>query len=99
MTHLSALLDQVSEMVPLTQSVVLWLAAQFDRTLSRYEAGESLVWKDAGTLTATAYFVAEAMGLACCAVGVTGEPHLSALLDAGRSMQGVGGILIGERLI
>jgi len=76
---------------------MLWFAAQFDRTLSRYNNGESLVWRDSGALAATIALVAECLHLSSCAIGITGEPFISQILDSKGALVGVGGLLIGQR--
>ena len=90
-------LDSIDNVVNTDHATIVWLAAQFDRTLSRYENGESLVWRDSGVLIATIGLVAECLDLNCCAVGITGEPFISALLKSKSKVVGVGGILIGRR--
>lgn len=77
---------------------VLWYAAQFSRTRAHYELADSLVWRDAGALLATMALVAELLELACCPLGVTGEPHLSRVLKSGDAVVGVGGCVIGSRV-
>jgi SagB-type dehydrogenase family enzyme len=76
--------------------VILWHAAQFDRTLSKYEEGETLVWRDAGVLVGMTALVAEALTLACCPIGLTGEPVLSNVLGSGGRVRGVGGCIVGR---
>ena len=76
---------------------LLWHAAQFERTGSRYIDGESLVWRDAGALVVTISLLAELLDLSCCAIGATGEPHLSRALGSGERVVGVGGCVIGRR--
>jgi SagB-type dehydrogenase family enzyme len=92
------LISSASEALGTAPGVVLWHAAQFARTESKYEFAESLVWRDAGVLIALTTLVCEALGLACCPLGITGEPHLSATLGSGDRVQGVGGCVIGTRL-
>jgi SagB-type dehydrogenase family enzyme len=76
---------------------VLWHAAQPARTMSRYSNGSSLVWRDAGALVAMTAIVAEALGLACCPIGITGEPWLSRALNSSSAVLGVGGCVVGDR--
>lgn len=95
---LENLFSSISEIINAKNSTILWLAAQFDRTLSRYKHGESLVWRDAGVLIATISLVAECLRLNCCAIGITGEPFISQLLSSNRDVVGVGGMLVGQRL-
>jgi SagB-type dehydrogenase family enzyme len=85
----------ISQVVPVGQAMVLWFGAQFDRTMSKYKNGESLVWRDTGALIAVISLVAEALNMNSCALGVTGEPFLSRLLDSEGKVVGVGGMLIG----
>jgi SagB-type dehydrogenase family enzyme len=47
--------------------------AHFERTLARYPAGSSLVWRDAGILLGLLQLVATDLGLASCIVGATGS--------------------------
>jgi SagB-type dehydrogenase family enzyme len=86
----------VDEVVAPEQARILWFGAQFERTLSKYENGESLVWRDAGALLATLSFVAECLSLNCCAIGITGEPFISGLLGKNSNVVGVGGLLVGR---
>lgn len=91
------LLDKMEEVVPPAEGVLFWHVAQFHRTLAAYSNGESLVWRDAGALTAVTCLVAEAIDLACCPIGITGEPWLSEALGSRSRAVGVGGCIIGSR--
>jgi SagB-type dehydrogenase family enzyme len=90
------LLQQADQVLKIDGAALIWFAAQFGRTLSKYTYGESIVWRDAGALLATLSFVAAAIGLNFCALGLTGEPSLSQLLDSGNMVLGVGGCLVGK---
>jgi SagB-type dehydrogenase family enzyme len=94
--NIAGLVLAAERVLPRQEATVLWFGAQFERTLSRYENGDSLVWKDAGALTATFSFVAEALGLNFCPIGVTGEPYLSQSLQTVKVI-GVGGAYVGNR--
>jgi SagB-type dehydrogenase family enzyme len=85
------------QLLPHTEGLVIWFAAQFDRTLSKYDDGESLVWRDAGALLATMHLTAEALRLNFCALGHTGEPLISAMLEGQATAIGVGGCVVGSR--
>lgn len=76
-------------------SIVLF-AANVDRTLAKYENGESLVWRDSGALLALCYLVAEGLGMHCCGLGITGEPWLSRLIQSHSGVSGVGGCVVGR---
>jgi SagB-type dehydrogenase family enzyme len=95
--NLDRFFSLLNEVIDVEQATVVWCAAQFARTLSRYENGESLVWRDAGALIANISLVAECLGLNCCAVGITGEPYVSGFLDSRQSVLGAGGVLVGQR--
>ena len=94
---LQSFTSKVDEVLPLNNGCIVWFAAQFDKTLSKYQGGESLVWLDAGCLLATTYMVAEALGLNCCAIGITGEPYISRMLCAAPLIEGVAGCLIWKK--
>ena len=61
-------------------SLVL-LVADFTAMLARYPAGASLVWRDAGALTATIHLACTAAGLGSVVLGV-GGPVATPLRDA-----------------
>lgn len=88
---------EVDAVLPVGNAVILWFVAQFDRTMSKYQNGESLIWLDAGALLATIYFVAEALGLACCAVGITGAPWVTQALGGEDRLDGLCGCLLWRR--
>lgn len=90
------LIDKSEEVLPRNQATIIWLGAQFDRTMSRYEYGESLVWKDSGVLTSIIALVAESLELNCCPLGITGEPYFSKAFKTSQ-LVGVGGIYVGSR--
>jgi SagB-type dehydrogenase family enzyme len=75
---------------------VLWLVADRQRTLSRYEHGDSLIWRDAGALLGTISIAAEALALNCCAYGITGNSWVAEILPPTRFV-GVGGCVVGAR--
>lgn len=77
--------------------VAMWHVAQPRRTAARYDAAESLIWRDAGALIATTAMTCEALALACTPLGATGEPWLSAVLAGDGRVVGVGGCVIGSR--
>lgn len=93
---LKNLLTKTAEILPPRDATIIWFGAQFQRTLSRYQNGDSIVWKDAGALTATFTFVAEALELNSCPIGITGEPYFSQCFQT-EKLIGVGGIYVGNR--
>lgn len=90
-------MQEVEKAGDLDGARIIWFAADFELMLSRYENGESLVWRDVGALVSTMCFVAEALQFACCPIGMTGEPYISALFDSTDRISGAGGILVGAR--
>lgn len=80
--------------VPAQEATILWLAG--DRVLisNFYDEGESLLWRDSGSLAAVITLVAEALGIGTCILGISGEPCLSKAFDG--NLAGFGAILIGE---
>jgi len=89
--------EKLSAVVHPGEGTIIWFAADFDKTLARYEAGESLVWRDAGALAATIGVVAEAMDLNCCAIGLSGDDWIATVLPSPR-FGGVGGCVVGSRI-
>lgn len=92
---LSDLIMYINEMVPLHQATILLFAAQVEKTSSKYHNPISLIYRDSGALLATLYFIAEALDLSCCGLGITGEPFLSQILESQGKVFGVGGCLVG----
>jgi SagB-type dehydrogenase family enzyme len=95
---LQAFLDAVNAVLEIRDATVLWFVADFHLTLSKYLDGESLVWRDAGALGAIVEVVAEGLGLSCCALGITGEPFVSAITGNLPMLEGVGGCLVGRKV-
>lgn len=96
-SYLEQFFSSVNHIVTRDKATIIWFGAQFDRTMSRYKDGESLVWRDAGALLAILTLVAECLNLNCCAIGITGEPFISKLLRSKGKVVGVGGVLLGSR--
>lgn len=88
---------EVEEVLPIQQGTIIWLAADFNKTQSKYNHAESLVWRDAGVLIGHMALVAEALSLAFCPLGITGEPSLSECILPSTNLVGVGGMIVGER--
>lgn len=75
---------------------IIWHLAQFRRTLAKYHRGASLVQRDAGALVGVTCVAAEALGLACCPLGISGEPFLSRALGSRTYSVGLGGCVVGQ---
>jgi SagB-type dehydrogenase family enzyme len=67
--------------LPVEPAAVLLITAVFARTMWKYEdIGLSLIYKDAGALLQTLHVVAQALGLAGCAVHLRGEAEIATWL-------------------
>lgn len=60
---------------PVTPAAAIFLVGHLDRTLSRYPAGMSLAWRDAGVLLQTLHLCAADLRLRSCIAGVCGFLH------------------------
>jgi SagB-type dehydrogenase family enzyme len=74
-----------------TPPATIFLNAYMRRTLARYPAGSTLVWRDAGVLLGLLHMTAAAAGLASCIIGTAG------VLKSDRSTQtaDVGALVLG----
>lgn len=87
--------SKVGRVLNVQNGTILWLGCQAQRTSSIYHFSESLLWRDAGSLMGVMAMVAEGLNLAFCPIGITGEPHLSALLQSRGHVVGFGGAILG----
>lgn len=71
----------------------IFVIARFDRTLSRYPAGSSLVWRDAGVMLATLHLCATDVGLDSCIIGLAG----AVVLDEKQMVADLGALAVGHR--
>ncbi|WP_374588713.1 nitroreductase family protein [Ideonella dechloratans] len=94
--NLRALRDAVGQVLAPQSGTIVLLAAEPSRTAAKYEESSSLVWRDAGALIGVMALAAESLGLAFCALGITGEPFVSQLLDQA-ALTGVGVVVLGAR--
>jgi hypothetical protein len=69
-------------------------AAEPGKTFSKYTEANSLIWRDAGVLLGYFSFVAHALQLSFCPLGITGECWASQLDKQGR-LVGVGLAIVG----
>lgn len=92
--RLDGLLLKSAEVLEGGNAVHILFVAEPGKTLSKYEHGCSLIWRDAGALLSIIALTAHAHGLNFCPLGITGEPWASALADQGK-LVGVGLGLLG----
>ena len=93
-----ALRTSANMVLSTSNASLLALAAEPGKCAAKYEAFESLVWRDAGVMLGYLSVCAEALGLACCPLGITGDPEIAGLDEQGR-LRGVGLALIGRPLL
>jgi SagB-type dehydrogenase family enzyme len=93
----AALWDAAQAILPAPGAFIIWFSADIGVMRARYRWGESLLWRDAGALLAYCCLVAEALGLASCPLGLTGEPMFADVFGAKR-IRCYGGITIGARI-
>ena len=76
-------------------ATLVLLAAEPGMTGAKYDHPASLIWRDAGALLAVMGLAAQALSLAFCPLGVTGEPWVGRLLEE-RGLVGVGAAFVGK---
>ncbi|MCQ1779400.1 nitroreductase family protein [Neorhizobium galegae] len=87
--------DECREVLPHVDGCLVALIAD-NRDISRlYSNHQSLLWRDAGAVIQGMAFVAEAVGLAMCPMGILGGDAISALLDPTDDFLAVGIVAIG----
>ena len=79
----------------LGRGCVLALVAEPGKTGAKYERPDSLVLRDAGVVLGYMSVVAEALGLAFCPLGITGENLVTQGLPRSAELRGVGLAVLG----
>ncbi len=87
--------EHVNVIVNTTNATILWFIAHPDRTATKYENPESLIWRDAGALINSIQLTCTALNVSCCPIGSLGEPYISDLFNHQSGVFGAGGVLIG----
>ncbi|MCM2310914.1 MAG: nitroreductase family protein [Steroidobacteraceae bacterium] len=88
--NLAAVRDQANQLLELQQGLVLGLAAEPGKSAAKYENSETLVWRDAGVVLGYMSLIAEALQLAFCPLGISGNPSLSSILHGRSDLFGAG---------
>ena len=83
------------EVLPAAHAALLLFVAEPAMTATKYENSASLVWRDAGVLQGIVSLAAEALGLGCTLLGITGDPWSAQLLDQ-PGLHGVGAAFVGR---
>ena len=84
-----------NDVVPTGSASLIALVAEPGKSAAKYDFHESLVWRDAGVILGYFSIAAEALGLAFCPLGITGDPVISSTLDQQGRLRGVGLALLG----
>ena len=82
-------------LLDINRGVVLGLLCEPGKTDAKYFNSASLVWRDAGVILGYMSFVAEALHLAFCPLGITGNPELTGLGGGGTQLFGAGLAVVG----
>lgn len=85
-----------SEVVPAGNASLIALVAEPGKAAAKYDFPESLIWRDAGVILGYFSIAAEALGLAFCPLGITGDPVIESTLDEQGRLHGVGLALLGR---
>lgn len=93
---LQPLINYSEQIVPRSGGYLILFVAEPGKTAAKYENSQSLIWRDAGILQGCMALVAEALGLNCCLLGITGNPWATKLSDQGK-LQGVGVAILGAK--
>ena len=86
---------EVEAIMDCQHATLILLVAEPGKTFAKYDHASSLIWRDAGALSATLGLAAEALGLNFCQLGITGEPWASQLAAAD-VLTGVGLAAVGR---
>lgn len=87
-------LSDIANCLPYRRGTILLFLADMQWISASYSNPESLVWRDSGALSTTIGFVAEAMGLEFCILGVQEPRHLRRALGLPEFVRGVGGCIV-----
>lgn len=96
--YIHTILNLSQKVIDSTNATQFIFGAQTKNLFSKYEDAESLLWRDAGAIYMAMGFMAEALCLNSCSLGITYEPALAKGLGCEGSLLGVGGVLIGNML-
>ena len=84
------------ELMPTGSASLIALVAEPGKSAAKYDFPESLIWRDAGVMLGYFSIAAEALGLAFCPLGITGDPVIANTLDQQGRLRGVGLALLGR---
>lgn len=84
------------KVVPANNASLIALVAEPGKSAAKYDFPESLIWRDAGVMLGYFSIAAEALGLAFCPLGITGDLEIAKTLDQQGRLRGVGLALLGR---
>jgi len=87
-------IKETDDCLRVRKGTMFWFFADVARIAGKYHHPESLIWRDSGALLATISFVAEAMKLQACALGIHETPSLRKIFRLPASVIGVGGCVV-----
>jgi len=94
-SNAAALRSTAGLLLELGQGVLLSLLAEPGKTAAKYENHESLVWRDAGVVLGYMSVVAEALELAFCPLGISGQAVISDYFSDFAALEAVGLAVLG----
>ena len=92
---LGKFIELVNKNKPIGSATLLWFGACMQKTGSKYQNPESLVWRDCGALLMCLQLVGQALGLKSCPIGTLGYPHFDKMFKTKNIISG-GGLLVGN---
>lgn len=90
-----SLAKHCNELVPIGDGALMLFVAEPGMTAAKYDACESLIWRDAGILQGGLSIVAAGVGCNMCLLGITGNPWAQKLSEQGQ-LTGVGAAILGS---
>lgn len=88
-------INHINKNLRLNDATLIWFIAHTNRTASKYENFQSLVWRDAGALLQSIQLTCTAMSLGSCPVGTLAEPFVHHLFND-TNVISAGGIIVGS---
>jgi hypothetical protein len=82
--------------LPAPNAALMLFVAEPAMTAAKYEQSASLVWRDAGAVQGILALTAEALGMGCVLLGVTGDSWSRQLVEQ-PGLRGVGTAFVGVR--
>lgn len=83
--------------LPIGAGTVIWFLGDLKMIARAYQHPESLMWREAGVITAAIYLAAEAAKLNCCALGNHGPLPQQVVATDPEAFVGLGSCVIGRR--